>query len=378
MACLAADERRDERRDEPPLTLELASESLEPERLEEDEEEPATAAAAGVGVLERVGATTPSKAMRRAPPGFDPWLSDAERMRPVEYIAAAVVVPPRVLFCIAAAVVVLPISVALMLLATLLSDGTLSRPAVRYVLVLPIRICCRLALLGAGFWWIHTDGDASARAPIVVSNHVSVADVLWFVWALAPAFLAKKEALRIPYVGAAARTLGCVFVDRTSAESRNAARDGIAARAASADASPPLVIFPEGTTTSGLSLLVWEKGAFSPGYPVSPVAIAYPKGQRKPDALFSIETLLAIVRPANWMQVTFLPRYTPNVEERTQPALFADGVRCAVANALDLPLSECTFRAGLHRHRRERPPALPDAEALRLLRAAPGPLPWRD
>jgi 1-acyl-sn-glycerol-3-phosphate acyltransferase len=362
----------------PTITWSDASDSLEPHHLEdEEEEEAATPATAGVGVLEAAG-VGPQKEWRRTPQAWDPWLSDSEAMRPSEVIAALVVAPLRVAFCLAVAAVLIPVSVLILALSALLPERLRCSRGVRRAVVRPIRILCRIALLGAGYWWIHTEGKP--EAPIIVSNHVSVGDVLYMVWALAPAFLAKREALRIPYVGQAARALGCVFVDRSDPESRVKARAAIAERAAGRGGryEPPLLIFPEGTTTNGLSQLIWEKGAFTPGFPVSPVAIAYPKGQLKPDALFSVETLLSLCRPANWMYVTFLPRYIPNVQETASPSVFAAGVRMAVARTLDLPACDVTFRAGLHRHRTEQTAVPPNSEALRLLRAARGPLPWQD
>jgi lysophosphatidylcholine acyltransferase/lyso-PAF acetyltransferase len=169
-----------------------------------------------------------------------------------------------------------------------------------------------------------------------------------------------------------------VLVDRHSAESRAAARAAIAERAAAADDpdAPPLMIFPEGTTTNGLCLIAWERGAFAPGRAVVPMAIAYPKGQPKPDALFSIETLRAIARPKNRMLVTFLPPFVPDVAEVADATAFAAATRARVARTLDLPCSELTFRVGLHRKRREGPPA--SVEAVAALRSALPPRPFRD
>jgi 1-acyl-sn-glycerol-3-phosphate acyltransferase len=324
---------------------------------------------------------------RAPPPGFDAWANDRAEMSAGEIVAACLLVPPRVAACIALACAALPVSIALLALASALPPSRRNHAAVRALLCAPIRFLCRLALLGAGFWWIeytyehaaHGAHRSASGANIIVANHASVADVLWAVWALAPAFLAKKEALRIPYVGAAARALGCVFVERHSAESRAAARAAIAERAsagATASRDPPLLIFPEGTTTNGLCLIAWERGAFAPGRPVLPVAISYPKGQPKPDALFSIETLRAIARPYNRMRVAFLAPHLPDAVEARSPALYAAVVRARVAAALDVPLAAQSYRDGLHRTRREGPP-MPGSPAAAALRATPPPLPWR-
>ena len=313
------------------------------------------------------------------------WANDRTPMRWRDIATACVLVPPRVAACLSLAAVVLPISMGLLFLASLLPARLRQAPRLRACLLLPVRFLCRLALLGAGFWWVTTSGSFEPRrgANIIVANHACVGDVLFSLWYIAPAFLSKAEALHIPYVGAVTRALGCVLVDRGSAASRAAARDAISQRAAArSEDAPPLMIFPEGTTTNGLSVIAWERGAFAPGQPVIPVGIAYPKGQPKPDALFSLETLRAIARPRNRMHVTFLPPYAPDAAECAAAAAFAAGVRAAVAAALDLPCSERTYREGLHRNRRETSAHAPCLDAAAAAAAAAQhnalpPLPFR-
>lgn len=391
----------------PPITLDDVDASLEPvapEELEEDfhaledEAARATSAEAGLGAgpprrsdsMELLPSAEPvdqprgvagarHPVPRRAPAEWDPWLNDRSAMTWRQTVLAVVVVPPRIVMCLAMAAVLMPLSIALMALATA-TPHAWRGPRLRAAVVLPVRLLCRIGLLGAGFWRITTRGSyepGRGGAHIVVCNHCSVGDVLFAVYYLAPAFLAKAEATRIPYIGAAAAALGCVLVDRRSAESRAAARNAIAERAAARDpTAPPLLIFPEGTTTNGLCLLAWERGAFNPGRAVVPMAIAYPKGQPKPDALFSVETLRAFARPKNSMLVTFLPPLVPDVAEAADAAAFAAAARALVACALDLPVCERTFREGLHRKRREAPPAS-DA-ALRALHDALPPRQFRD
>ena len=318
---------------------------------------------------------------RAAPPSLDPWLNDRRAMTWREAAAAALLVPPRVALCLALAAALMPLSVALMMLHATMPEPWRRLAKVRAVVVLPVRLLCRIALLGAGFWRIPTRGafePGRGGAHLVVANHCSVGDVLYAVYALAPAFLAKAEATRIPYIGAAASALGCVLVDRRSAESRAAARAAIAERAATCDPeAPPLLIFPEGTTTNGLCLITWERGAFAPARPVVPMAIAYPKGQPKPDALFSIETLRAIARPRNRMRVVCLRPHVPDVEEVRDAGAFAAHVRAEVAAVLGLPVSPLSYRDGLHRRRREAPASATSAAAS-ALRAALPPLPFRE
>jgi lysophosphatidylcholine acyltransferase/lyso-PAF acetyltransferase len=39
---------------------------------------------------------------------------------------------------------------------------------------------------------------------------------------------------------------------------------------------PSVLLFPEGTTTNGRSLISFKLGAFAPGFPIQPVVIRYP------------------------------------------------------------------------------------------------------
>ena len=59
--------------------------------------------------------------------------------------------------------------------------------------------------------------------------------------------------------------------------------------------NPPLALFPEGTTSNGLGLLKFHKGAFLPGAPVLMVGFKYPF-QRFCCAYESILTLMHVLR----------------------------------------------------------------------------------
>ena len=39
---------------------------------------------------------------------------------------------------------------------------------------------------------------------------------------------------------------------------------------------PSVLLFPEGTTTNGRTLISFKLGAFAPGFPIQPVVIRYP------------------------------------------------------------------------------------------------------
>lgn len=101
------------------------------------------------------------------------------------------------------------------------------------------------------------------RAHVFVSNHQSLFDV-WALMAVVPVslrFVTKQELGRIPIFGAACRSAGHVFIDRS-----NAARASEAIRAAGDRMERDglsLVLFPEGTRSPDGELKRFKKGAFT-------------------------------------------------------------------------------------------------------------------
>jgi 1-acyl-sn-glycerol-3-phosphate acyltransferase len=262
-------------------------------------------------------------------------------------LIALLVCIPRFLLCLALALVVGAVSALLLLFASVLVPHRWRQArSVRLVLCTPISLLCRIGLLSAGFYVIKEEGSLCPSASIVVANHSSAADVLWATWRVLPCFVAKAEARSIPYVGAAAAALGCIFVDRASSDSRLQVRKAMAGRCDRPDGSPPLLVFPEGTTSK--SLLVFQNGAFATGLPVQPLAICFPAQQLKPDTLAG--SCAMWLRPVSRMSVNFLPLYTPSAEERAAPALFAENVRRALASTLDVPLSSQRYTPRTRNH----------------------------
>jgi 1-acyl-sn-glycerol-3-phosphate acyltransferase len=123
-----------------------------------------------------------------------------------------------------------------------------------------------------------------SRPHIVVANHQSTLDVLLLVSLVdSGRFVAKKEVLRYPVVGAAVRHGGQIVIDRRNhAQAMAAIRHGMRVWPDS-----NLVFFAEGTRTRTGQLQPFKKGAFAVArearLPILPVAIsgtfdALPKG----------------------------------------------------------------------------------------------------
>ena len=112
---------------------------------------------------------------------------------------------------------------------------------------------------------------------VLVANHSSWFDVLALA-AHTPGryvFVSKKEVERIPFFGRAVKACGHIFIDRRDRQkalaSLGAARDRLE------QASPTIIMFPEGTRSATGELQPFKKGAFvlaiQTGADVVPAAI---------------------------------------------------------------------------------------------------------
>ena len=112
---------------------------------------------------------------------------------------------------------------------------------------------------------------------LIVSNHLSYLDILVFSAAAQTCFVSKDEVRSWPVVGWAAALAGTIFIDR----SRAAATQEIQSEMQAAlSAGVRLVLFPEGTSSSGEALLPFRSSLFQPAIdlktPITGAAIDYP------------------------------------------------------------------------------------------------------
>jgi 1-acyl-sn-glycerol-3-phosphate acyltransferase len=112
---------------------------------------------------------------------------------------------------------------------------------------------------------------------VFMSNHRSQTDILAVVVALRDfqlRWVAKKELTRVPVFGWALRHTGHIIIDRSDTQQAVASL-----RAARAQMSEGIsvMIFPEGTRSTGEELLPFKKGGFmlalETGYPIVPLVI---------------------------------------------------------------------------------------------------------
>jgi 1-acyl-sn-glycerol-3-phosphate acyltransferase len=111
---------------------------------------------------------------------------------------------------------------------------------------------------------VGTEVIAEGEPPphgLIVSNHLSYMDVLAYASLHPCLFVSKREVQDWPVVGRLASMAGTIYVERDRcADNRSAV--GLMEQAL--DARVPVVLFPEGTSTDGSTLLPFRSPFFEP------------------------------------------------------------------------------------------------------------------
>ncbi|CAA7016947.1 unnamed protein product [Microthlaspi erraticum] len=202
------------------------------------------------------------------------------------------------------------------------------------------RICTRCILFSFGYQWIRRKGKPARReiAPIVVSNHVSYIEPIFYFYELSPTIVASESHDSLPFVGTIIRAMQVIYVDRFSQASRKNAVHEIK-RKASCDKFPRLLLFPEGTTTNGKVLISFQLGAFIPGYPIQPVVVRYPHVHFD-QSWGNISLLMLMFRMFtqfhNFMEVEYLPVIYPNENQKQNAVRLSKKTSNAIATSLNV------------------------------------------
>eukprot|EP00211_Chloroparvula_japonica_P002863 CAMPEP_0119124742 /NCGR_PEP_ID=MMETSP1310-20130426/4272_1 /TAXON_ID=464262 /ORGANISM="Genus nov. species nov., Strain RCC2339" /LENGTH=506 /DNA_ID=CAMNT_0007114741 /DNA_START=1 /DNA_END=1521 /DNA_ORIENTATION=+ len=205
----------------------------------------------------------------------------------------------------------------------------------------------RVLLFIQGMVWIEKRGEFDPEARLIVANHHCFWDALVLCAMCPGTFVAMKDLENVPLVNLVMKDLQCILVDRRDPNSRKTTMDRIVQRCDDLDrpngseALNRLVIFPEATTTNGLSLINFKLGAFRVLRPVQPVVLKYPVVHHDvawlngTTALHHFRTLCQFVHHC---EIEFLPLMTPLQGE--SPPQFANRVRRAMAVALNIPMTQ--------------------------------------
>lgn len=156
---------------------------------------------------------------------------------------------------------------AIVLVTLLLTITWLARPLVR---LFSARAAARLRARQMRAWArvvltilgvrVERDGAPPAAPFLLVSNHLSYLDVLVYWSQLECSFLSKSEVRSWPVLGWAIRGAGTLFIDRTQRAGVRPALEAVRARLALGEG---VIIFPEGTSSSGASILPLRPSMFA-------------------------------------------------------------------------------------------------------------------
>lgn len=204
----------------------------------------------------------------------------------------------------------------------------------------------RVVLLVMG---VHA--EAAGRPPprpfLLVSNHLSYLDVLVY-WSLTPcSFLAKAEVARWPVLGPLTRAAGTLYVDRSR---RADVLPAVAAVRARLDLGEGVVIFPEGTSSPGATVLPFRSSLFAAADAapagVHAAAISYDTGDPARPAHERVAWWGDMEFPGHFWSLLKMPRVRARVRFGDRPVTAADRkalARAAHAEALRLfePTAPC-------------------------------------
>ncbi|XP_068092816.1 lysophosphatidylcholine acyltransferase 1 [Hyperolius riggenbachi] len=228
----------------------------------------------------------------------------------------------------------------------------LEKPMTWWIWTLDIllKAIMRTMWFAGGFHWVTVKGRQAlpAEAPILtLAPHSSYFDAIPVTMTMA-SIVMKAESKDIPVWGTLINFIRPVFVSRSDQDSRKKTVEEIRRRALSNGIWPQVMIFPEGTCTNRSCLITFKPGAFIPAVPVQPVVLRYPNKMdtitwtwQGPGAMKIL--WLTLCQFHNYVEIEFLPIYTPSEEEKKNPALYAFNVRRVMAKALDVSVTDYTF-----------------------------------
>ncbi|XP_012709886.2 lysophospholipid acyltransferase LPCAT4 [Fundulus heteroclitus] len=273
-------------------------------------------------------------------------LTRAQKIRGV--LLGSILVPLRITLAVLFFLIIWPI--ARLRLAGL-SKEERARPVTgwrRWFFHPIVLLLSRAVFFSMGFLWVKVKGRRAELkdAPVlVVAPHSSFLDMLVLCPAQLATVVSRSENKSLPVIGALLEFNQAVLVSRKDPESRKKAVTELIERLTSNGYWPQMLMFPEGTTTNGRTLIKFKPGAFLAGVPVQPVLLRYPN---------KLDTVRWTYKGTSWMEavwhtasqfytnmtIEYLPVYVPSEAEKQDPNLYADNVQRHMAKALGVPATD--------------------------------------
>jgi len=148
---------------------------------------------------------------------------------------------------------------------------------------------------------VEVSGNPPEPPYFMVSNHLSYIDIFMFISKTKSVFIAKSEVLSWPMFGFMSKTVGMLFVDRSKRTDVKRVNELISERI---NESQGILLFPEGTTTSGAEVLPFKASLLAYpaelGLPVHYATISYTTSQDERHASESV---------CWWRDITFASHF---------------------------------------------------------------------
>jgi 1-acyl-sn-glycerol-3-phosphate acyltransferase len=123
---------------------------------------------------------------------------------------------------------------------------------------------------------IQVEGEVPGPPFFLVSNHLSYIDTIPVFFALKTTFIAKQEVKKWPVIGFMVSSFGVIFIDRNKKKDVSRVNKVVSQQL---NADQGVVLFPEGTTSSGENILPFRASLLEhpvkEGFPVYYCVIHY-------------------------------------------------------------------------------------------------------
>ncbi|GMF23157.1 unnamed protein product [Phytophthora fragariaefolia] len=213
-----------------------------------------------------------------------------------------------------------------------------------------VPILLRALMFIVGYYWIpvkYPPGfDRRAMPRVIVSNHLTFFDGLYLFTLLSPSIAMKTDVANLPLISRIVQVIQPILIDRGTADGRKRAMNDITSHVAD-PSKPPLLVFPEGTTSNQQALTKFKVGSFVSGVPCQPVVLRYPYkhfDMSWPPGVSGLYLALRVLcQVYNRLEVEILPAYYPSPREQSDPQLYANNVRDVMAQALGIPTTNHAF-----------------------------------
>ncbi|ETN23621.1 hypothetical protein PPTG_00181 [Phytophthora nicotianae INRA-310] len=223
-------------------------------------------------------------------------------------------------------------------------------PRWRRIVGSPVPYLLRSLMFIVGYYWIPVkyppNFNRRTMPRVIVSNHLTFFDGLYIFTLLSPSIAMKTDVANLPLISRIVQMIQPILIDRGTPEGRRRAMNDITSHVAN-PSQPPLLVFPEGTTSNQTVVCKFKVGSFVSGVPCQPIVLRYPYkhfDMSWPPGVSGLYLALRVLcQVYNRLEVEILPAYYPSEREQRDPQLYANNVREVMAKALGVPTTNHAF-----------------------------------